>query len=110
MGGEVALRVAARRRDVRATIAEGVMGSGAGDARTAGASLPVVAQIGALAAMSTVLTGERPEADLGLVERIAPRPLMLISAGRAVEARLNLAFVRRSGTATEPLDRALAWG
>ena len=101
MGGEVALRVAARRDDVGATVAEGVMGSGAGDASAAGASLPVVAQIGALAAVSAVLTGESPEADTELVERIAPGPLLLMSAGRSVEAELNRAFVRHTGPTTE---------
>jgi len=44
LGGAVALRVAARRRDVRATVADGAMG-GARDAQLAGACLPVLAQL-----------------------------------------------------------------
>ena len=101
MGGEVALRVAARRPNVRATVAEGVMGGGAGDASIAGASLPVVAQLAVMSALSTVLTGESSEPDTELVERIAPRPLMLISAGRETEANLNRVLVRRGGASTE---------
>lgn len=100
LGGEVALRVAAERDDVRATVAEGAMG-GVHDARLAGASAPVLAQLGVLSAVSTVLTAEGSDADVDLVERIAPRPLLLISAGRAIEADANRVFERRGGASTE---------
>ena len=99
MGGEVALRVAARRRDVRATVAEGAMG-GFEDASAAGASLPVVAQLAGLTLVSTLLTGENSDADADLVQRIAPRPLLLISAGRAIEADANRVFQRRARGST----------
>jgi hypothetical protein len=72
MGAKVALRVTARRRDVRATVAEGLNG-GAQDAA----------------------------ADADLVEQVAPRPLMLISAGRGSEAATNRVFTDRAGAAAE---------
>lgn len=100
MGAEVAVRVAARRRDVSATVAEGLRG-GAKDASAAGESWLGVAQIAALGAVSSVLTGEGMGSDADLVERIAPRPLMLLSAGTGVEADINRTFVRRGGGPTE---------
>jgi dienelactone hydrolase len=99
-GAEVALRTAARRNDVHAVVAEGAMG-GPADARDAGASLPVLAQLGALFGLSILLTGETAAADAELVERIAPRPLLLISAGRTTEANANRHFQRRAGASAE---------
>ena len=96
LGGEVALRVAAHRRDVRATVAEGAMGA-VRDAKAGGASWPALAQLGGLSVISTVLTGEGTGADVDLVTRIAPRPLLLISAGRAIDADVNRVFQRRGG-------------
>ena len=100
MGAEVAVRVAARHRDVRAIVAEGLRG-GAKDASAAGESWLEVAQLAALGAVSSLLTGEDAGSDADLVERIAPRPLMLISAGRDVEEDINRVFVRRAGASTE---------
>jgi uncharacterized protein len=100
MGGEVALRVAARRGDVRATVAEGVRGN-AEDAGAAGESWLGVAQIAMLGAVSSVLTGEGMGSDADIVEQIARRQLMLISAGRGVEAGTNRVFARRAGEAAE---------
>jgi pimeloyl-ACP methyl ester carboxylesterase len=101
LGGEVSLHAATRRRDVRAIVAEGVVGSGARDGNNAGAAWPVVAQLGALSMLTTALTGEGPDPpDVEIVERISPRPLMLISAGRAMEADANRAFQRRGGAST----------
>jgi uncharacterized protein len=100
MGGEVAVRVAARRPDVRATVAEGLRG-GAKDASAADESWLGVAQLTVLGALSSILTGEDMESDADLVERIVPRPLMLISAGSGVEADTNRVFVRRGGESTE---------
>ena len=89
-GAEVSLRTAARRNDVHAVVAEGAMG-GPADAQAAGASLPVLAQLGALFGLSILLTGETGTADAELVEPIAPRPLLL-SAGRTTEANANRDF------------------
>ena len=100
MGGEVAVRVAARRREVRAMVAEGLRG-GAEDADAAGESWLGVAQLAALGALSAVLTGEGPGSDADLVARVAPRPLMLISAGTGVEADTNALFARRAGASSE---------
>ena len=100
MGAEVAVRVAARRRDVRATVAEGLRG-GAKDASAAGESWLAVAQLHALGGMSWLLTGEGWGSDADVVARIPPRPLMLISAGRGVEADTNDMFVRRAGGSVE---------
>lgn len=100
LGGEVALRVAAGDDGVRATVAEGAMG-GAKDARDAGQGPLALAQLAVLGAVGTVLSGEGADADADLVERIAPRPLMLISAGTAAEADANRVFARRGGASTE---------
>ena len=101
MGAEVAVRVAARRRgDVRATVAEGLRG-GAKDASAAGESWLGVAQLAVLGAVGSVLTGASAGSDADLVERIAPRPLMLISAGTGVEADINRVFVRRASGSTQ---------
>jgi uncharacterized protein len=100
MGGEVAVRVAARRRDVGATVAEGLRG-GPKDASAGGESWLGVAQLTVLGAVSSLLTGEGVGSDADLVERIAPRPLMLISAGTGVEADINRVFVRRASGSTE---------
>ena len=100
MGAEVAVRVAARRGDVRATVAEGLNG-GAEDARAAGASWAALAQLYVLGAVGTLLTGESAGSDADFVARIGRRPLMLISAGRGVEADTNRVFARRAGAATE---------
>lgn len=67
------------------------------DAKAGGASWPALAQLGGLSVISTVLTGEGTGADVDLVTRIAPRPLLLISAGRAIDADVNRVFQRRGG-------------
>ena len=42
-----------------------------------------------------------PASDPEQIERIAPRPLLLLSAGRSTEARANEEYKRRGGTTTE---------
>ena len=54
-----------------------------------------------LGGVSALLTGEGAGNDGDLVARIAPRPLMLISAGTAVEADINREFARRAGPSAE---------
>jgi dienelactone hydrolase len=104
LGAEVALQAAARRDDVRAVVAEGVLGSGLADMRSAGADVASVAQIAVNAATTRVLAGEGPAASDGeLVERIAPRPVLLISAGGR-EERIARAFARRGGPAAQRWD------
>jgi hypothetical protein len=43
-----------------------------------------------------------PASNPELIERIAPRGLLVLSAGRSTEARANEAYHRRGGSATEP--------
>lgn len=101
LGGEVAVRVAARRRDVRATVAEGIRGSTA-DAREAGTPAVVVAQLAGLEAVSVLLGGSGTgPSDAETVERLADRPLLLISAGRSDELKANRVFARRAGRRAE---------
>jgi hypothetical protein len=40
-----------------------------------------------------------------LIERVAPRPLLLLSAGRGTEARANEAYRRRAPDTTELWNR-----
>ena len=52
--------------------------------------------------LARTLGGSAPPAsNPELIERIAPRPLLLLSAGRSTEARANEEYDRRGGTATE---------
>jgi hypothetical protein len=78
------------------------MGSGHADSAAAGAGAPVVAQMAVLDTLNRVLSGSAPPApDAELIERVAPRRVLLISAGGAGEAAANRAFARRGGSATE---------
>jgi pimeloyl-ACP methyl ester carboxylesterase len=100
LGGEVAIQAAARRRELRAIVAEGANGIAA-DARRGGTDPASAAQLGILGAVSSVLGGEGPPASDGeLLERIAPRPVLLISAGRD-EDKINRAYVRQAGGALQ---------
>jgi pimeloyl-ACP methyl ester carboxylesterase len=97
LGGEVALQAAARRPELRAVVAEGVVGSGPSDLRHGGGGPLALGQIAVMAAATHVLAGGGPGAsDAELVERIAPRPLLLISAGPR-EARIARHFAARGG-------------
>jgi dienelactone hydrolase len=101
LGGEVALRAAARRGDLRAVVAEGVGGSGPSDLRHGGEGPLALAQVAVMAAATRVLAGRGPGAtDAELVKRVAPRPLLLISAGPR-EAALGEYFARSGGPAVE---------
>ena len=75
---------------------------GTGDMRAAGADPATVAQLTLMSAVSDVLSGSHPDGTDGdLVARIAPRPLLLISAGQGLEAKANRDYVRRGGPAVE---------
>ena len=101
LGGEVALQAAARRTELRAIVAEGVIGSEPTDLRHGNADPLSIALVGVMAAATRVLAGEVPGAsDAELVRRVAPRPLLLISAGRT-EARINRYFASRGGPTVE---------
>lgn len=100
MGGEVAVRVAASERAIRATVAEGLNG-GAADARDAGHSWLSLVQLGMLSAVSALLIGEGTGSDAELVEQIAPRPVLLISAGEGPEATTNRYLLQRAGRSAQ---------
>lgn len=95
LGGEIAVDAAAHHREWRAIVAEGVQGGPAADPATS-------AVLTLLGGLNHVLSGSGPSAaNAQLVERIAPRPLLLISAGRGAEARANRDYQRRAGSAAE---------
>ena len=101
MGGEVAVQAAARLRELRAIVAEGLRG-GPSDASAGGSDPATVASLWGLFFVGNVLGGSWPPgSDAELVERIAPRRLLLISAGRGVEADANRVFAQRAGRAAE---------
>jgi pimeloyl-ACP methyl ester carboxylesterase len=101
MGGEVALRAAADHRGLRAIVVEGAMG-GIGDMRAAGADPATIGALTVMTAVGDVLTGSHASASDGdLVARIAPRPILLLSAGEGLEARATRSYVGRGGPATE---------
>src|SRR3954454_3638153 len=85
MGAEVAIRTAASEKAVRAVVAEGLNG-GASDAKSAGQSWLAVAQLAALGATASLLTGQGPGSDAKYLGRIHPRPVLLISSGTDTEA------------------------
>jgi len=98
LGAEVAIRLAARRPDLRATVAEGLQGSAPADYRAAGQDVASDVQTTALLHVNALLAGGgAPDSDGAVVERIAPRPLLLISSGTAAEARAAREFARRAG-------------
>ena len=96
LGGEIAVDAAANHREWRAIVAEGVQG---GTPPTDPATSAVLTLLGGL---DRVLSGSGPSAaNARLVERIAPRPLLLLSAGRGAEARANVGYLRQAGPAAE---------
>jgi hypothetical protein len=77
------------------------MGGTLADTRSAHQDVATLAQVGALSGLTSLLAGGGPPAPDGdLVARIAPRPLLLISSGRSLEAAANRAFARRGGATT----------
>jgi hypothetical protein len=89
--------MAARCLAVRAIVADGLIG-GLSEAHDAGAPLPVTMQFAALFAVGALLGGQGAGPDDGeLAERLRGRPLLLISAGRGLEADVNRDLARRAG-------------
>jgi pimeloyl-ACP methyl ester carboxylesterase len=101
LGGEVAIDAVARHREWRAAVLEGVQGASPAD-MTASRPDPVTyATFSALYGLGRVLGGAGPSAsNPQLVERIAPRPLLLLSSGHGTEARANQDYQRRGGRTT----------
>ena len=102
LGGEVGIQAAARRPQWRATVLEGVQGASPADMQASEPDPATYATLTALYGLGRMLGGSAPAAsNPELIERIAPRPLLLLSAGRGPEARANQAYDRRGGDTTE---------
>jgi uncharacterized protein len=102
LGGEVAIQAAARDNRWRAVVLEGVQGGSPADMQ---ASEPDPASFVTLTIMygiGRMLGGSgSPASNPELIERIAPRPLLLLSAGQGTEARANEEYRRRGGSTAE---------
>jgi uncharacterized protein len=102
LGGEVAIHAAARHPEWRATVLEGVQGVSPADMQASDPDPASYMTLTALYGLGRVLGGSGPSAsNAEQIERIAPRPLLLLSAGRSTEARANEAYKRRGGPTTE---------
>jgi hypothetical protein len=98
----VAIDAAARHREWRATVLERVQGGSPADMQASKSDAATFVTLTALYGLSRILGGSGPSAsNPQLIERIAPRPLLLVSAGRSTEARANEEYKRRGGRPTE---------
>jgi pimeloyl-ACP methyl ester carboxylesterase len=102
LGGEVGLDAAARRREWRAAVLEGALGASPADMDASRPDPASYATLTVLYGLGRVLGGSAPTAsNAELIERIAPRPLLLLSAGRGAEARANERYAQRGGPTTD---------
>ncbi len=102
LGGEVAIQAAARNPAWRATVLEGVQGGSPADLRASDPDPATFVTLAIVHGLGRMLGGSGSSApNHELIERIAPRPLLLISAGRGTEARANEEYKRRGGSTTE---------
>jgi fermentation-respiration switch protein FrsA (DUF1100 family) len=103
-GADVLIEVAARRKDLRAIVADGSTARSFTDYRNVfgiDLSTPLFAP---LFTTVRVLSGDSPGAPLEeLVARVAPTPLLLIAAGQGVagEREFNRAYAKAAG---QPVD------
>jgi pimeloyl-ACP methyl ester carboxylesterase len=101
LGGEIALDAAARRPGWRAVVLEGVQGGSPADLAASRPDPASAVALTALHGVGRLLGGPGPSgSNPELIERIAPRPLLLLSSGSSTEARANAAYDRRGGAAT----------
>jgi pimeloyl-ACP methyl ester carboxylesterase len=102
LGGEVAIQAAAHHPEWRATVLEGVQGASPADMKASQPDPATFVTLTAVYGLARVLGGSGPSAsNPEQIERITPRPLLLLSAGRATEARANEEYKRRGGPTTE---------
>ena len=102
LGGEVLLEAAARDRRLAAVVSDGA--ERASDDRELDVGSSFEQAVGFLSRQVTrAVSGERePEPLLGLLPRIAPRPLLLIAAGgRPDEIPVNRAYRAAAGASAE---------
>jgi dienelactone hydrolase len=101
VGGETFLQTAAHSEDVRAVVSEGATARSVGELRSVpGSGFGPVVLNAVITAGTAVFSDSAPPPHLiDLVERIAPRPMLLIHAPRADpdEPRFNRAFYRAAG-------------
>jgi pimeloyl-ACP methyl ester carboxylesterase len=101
LGGEVALDAAARHREWNAVVLEGVQGASPADMKASDPDPASFVILTALHGLGRVLGGSGPSAsNPELIQRIAPRPLLLLSAGQGSEARANAAYARSAPATT----------
>jgi pimeloyl-ACP methyl ester carboxylesterase len=102
LGGEAAIEAMPDLPGVRAAVLEGVQGASTADVRAGGADPLTVASISLMSAVGRVLSGSDSNGTrTELMARVAPRPVLLISAGRGTEAKVNEAMLRHGGDAAE---------
>lgn len=102
LGGEVAIQAAARDPRWRAVVLEGVQGGSPADMQASEPDPATLVTLTIVYGLGRLLGGSGPPAsNQELIERIAPRPLLLLSAGRGTESRANEEYKRRGGSTTE---------
>src|SRR4051794_13066452 len=102
LGGEVAIHAAARDRAWRATVLEGVQGGSPADMQASRPDPATFAALTTVYALGRALGGSASTASNRTdIERIAPRPLLLLSSGNSTEARANEDYARHGGPTTE---------
>jgi pimeloyl-ACP methyl ester carboxylesterase len=102
LGGEVAIQAAAREDGWRAAVLEGVQGGSPADMKASKPDPATFVTLVAAYALGRVLGGAGPSgSNPEQIARIAPRPLLLVSAGRGTEARANRVYKRLGGPTTQ---------
>ncbi len=104
VGGEILLEAAAGNAGLRAVVSDGAGERSIRESLTRGVSAALVLPLQAVeTAAVAALTGDRPPPGLqDIVPRIAPRPVLLVFAGRGGGGEeLNRTFGSRAGVGTE---------
>jgi pimeloyl-ACP methyl ester carboxylesterase len=102
LGGEVAIHAAAQDPAWRATVLEGVQGGSPADMKASEPDPATFVTLAAVYGLGRALGGPGPPgSNPEQIERIAPRPLLLLSAGRGTEARANKEYKRLGGPTTQ---------
>ena len=104
VGGEVLLEAAASNTELRAVVSDGAGERSIRESLTRGVSAALVLPLQAVqTAAVAALSGELPPAGLqDIVPRIAPRPVLLVFAGRGGGGEeLNRTYGSRAGAGTE---------